>query len=91
MEKVKITFFDGTIVNADVNGDSYIVDTKPAFPADTSIVTIGEGQNAETLENVKIQECASIDGRYWFAFVAMSEIEIRFAEIEDALCELSIQ
>lgn len=91
MEKVKITFLDGTIVNADVNGNSYIVDEKPSFPVDTSVVTIENGEDVEVLESVKIQECASIDGRYWFAFVAMSETEIRFAEIEDALCELSMQ
>lgn len=91
MEKVKITFLDGTIINADVNGDCYIVDEKPDFPEDTSMVTIGEGADAQTLEYVNVQECASVDGKYWFAFVAMNEIDVRFAEIEDALCELSMQ
>jgi hypothetical protein len=91
MEKVKITFIDGTFIDADVNGDCFIVDEKPTFPEDISIIFVDDGENVEVLDHVVIQESASVDGRYWFTFVKMSEIEIRFAEIEDALCELSME
>lgn len=85
MEKVKIVFSDGTEIVAEQNGTCYIVDEKPEFPTDLSIVTIGE----QELENVALVECASIDGRYWFAFRQLSQQEIWMAEIEDALCDLS--
>jgi len=90
MEKVRIIFLDGTEIEADVNGDSYIVETKPTFPQDLSSITIVKGEDEQVLTNAKLVECASVDGAYWFAFVQMSAIEIKFAEIEDALCELSM-
>ena len=85
MENVKIIFSNGTEVVAEQNGNCYIVDSKPDFPADLSTVIIGE----QVLENVALVECASIDGRYWFAFRQLSPQEIWMAEIEDALCDLS--
>ena len=42
MEKVKITFKDGTEMEAEVNGSCYIVDGKPDFPIDLSEVTVSE-------------------------------------------------
>lgn len=85
MENVKIIFSDGTEIVAEQNGTCYIVDEKPDFPEDLSTVIIGE----QVLENVALVECASIDGRYWFAFRQLSPQEIWMAEIEDALCDLS--
>lgn len=85
MEKVTIVFSDGLEIQAEQNGNCYIVDEKPDFPADLSVVTIGE----QEMENVAIVECASIDGKYWFAFRQLSQTEIWMAEIEDALCDLS--
>lgn len=85
MENVKIIFNDGTELVAEQNGDCYIVPQKPDFPADLSTVQAGE----KTLENVSVVECASTDGRYWFAFREMTQEEIWRAEIEDALCDLS--
>ncbi len=90
MEKRLIIFTNGLEIEVESNGDSYITDTEPNFPDDLSVVIIKNGDDTTELENVNVQECASVDGRYWFVFVPMSEIEIRFAEIEDALCELSI-
>lgn len=86
MEKVKIVFSDGTEIMAEQNGSCFIIDEKPDFPTDLSVVTIDE----QTIENAKLIECASTDGRYWFAFCQMSPEEIWRAEIEDALCELSL-
>ena len=90
MEKVRIEFLSGLEVEADVNGDCYITNTAFETPVDLSVVTI-HAEDDEELHNVKLIECASVDGRHWFAFVPLSETEIRFAEIEDALCELSMQ
>lgn len=90
MNTAVITFLDGSEIAVEVNGDSFILDEEPEFPDDLSAVTITEGEDTRELWNVKVQECASIDGRYWFAFVQISEVELRFAELEDALCELSI-
>lgn len=85
METVNIIFGDGTELVATPNGDCYIVAEKPHFPADLSVVTVGE----QILENVAVVECASTDGRYWFAFHHLTPEEIWRADIENALCELS--
>ena len=37
---VKIKFKNGTIIEADLNGTSYIVDEKPDFPDDKSDIEI---------------------------------------------------
>lgn len=87
MEKITITFKNGAEIEADKNGDCYIVDTKPVFPSDLSEVNVGDAK----LKNVQIIECASVDGRYWFALREMSETEMWRASIEDALCELSME
>ena len=90
MEKKLIIFLDGSEIEAEINGNCFIVDEQPDFPEDLSTVVIRDDNDVVEIENVNVQECASTDGRYWFAFVPMSEIEMRFAEIEDALCELSM-
>lgn len=98
MERVQITFLNGDTIEAEVNASSYIVDEKPDFPDDITDVTIeyeaGEGQEGNNgtliLRNVEIIECASVDGRYWFAFREKTEQELWQASIEDALCELSM-
>jgi len=51
------------------------------------MVTVGD----TVLKNAEVIECASVDGRYWFAFREMSEMELWRANIEDALCELSME
>ena len=66
MEKVTITFNDGTIINADLNGNCYIVDTKPEFPRDLTNITVQGEKYNQTYQNGEIIECYSIDGRYWF-------------------------
>lgn len=76
-------------ITAEKNGDCYIVNSKPEFPSDLSVVTI-TGESVETLHNARIIECASIDERYWFAIGEMTPDELWRAEIEDALCELSM-
>jgi len=87
MENITITFKNGVSIEAEKNGDCYITNAKPQFPSDLSEVTVGETK----LKNVQLIECASVDGRYWFAFREMSETELWRANIEDALCELSME
>ena len=85
MESVNIIFRDGTELVAGHNGECCILAEKPVFPADLSVVTVDE----QVLRNVALVECASTDGRYWFAFRQLTPEEIWRADIEDALCELS--
>jgi len=90
MEKVMLTFENGIKIEADVNGDCYIVDEKPDFPIGITNVLVDDGEVEIEKENVTIIESAPLDGRYWFALVPASEFDIWRAEIEDALCELSM-
>ena len=71
-----ITFKNGTQIAAEQNGDCFIVDTRPDFPEDLSAVTVSDGAAEYTLHNVNITECASVDGRYWFAFYELSPAEL---------------
>lgn len=77
MKKAIIKFKNGTTVEAEVNGNCYIVDEKPTFPADLSEVTVTEGENESVLHEVEINESASVDGRYWFGLRELSEQELR--------------
>ena len=89
----KITLKDGSTINAEVNGTCYIVDTKPEFPADLSVVEVettdGDRVETRTLHNVRIIEPFAIDNRDWFGFYELSAQELWQASIEDAICELS--
>ena len=68
MGKVIIRFNDGNEISAEINGDSYIVNTKPEFPEDLSNVVISGEDINKRYDNAELIECASVDGRYWFAF-----------------------
>lgn len=67
MEKVTITFADGASIEAEQNGNSYIVDEK-FEKKDLSEVTVAGEDGTATLHDAELIECYSIDGRYWFAF-----------------------
>lgn len=73
MEKVTITFKDGTQIEAERNGDSLITDDKPTFPVDLSEVTITGEDEEKELNYAEIVECAAIDERYWFALIEVPE------------------
>lgn len=68
----KIIFKDGTELNVEQNGTCFITPTKPVFPADLSEVTV-ESEEGMTFHDAFLIECASVDGRYWFAFGQESE------------------
>jgi hypothetical protein len=85
----KITFKDGTVINAEKNGSCFIVDEKPSFPEDLKEITIeGEGGTTE-IGNGRIVESASVDGRYWFAVIEIPEAELEKQATADAIMELS--
>ncbi len=75
MEKVKITFNDGTKITAEVNGNSYIVNEKPEFPEDLTDVVVEEKGEEKAIKDGRVVECASVDGRYWFAIIEIPEQE----------------
>ena len=71
-ERAKIIFKDGTELEVEANGSCFILNEKPEFPDDLSEVTIERDGNEEVLHNVGVDECASVDGRYWFTFIVAS-------------------
>lgn len=75
MEKVKITFTNGIMIEAEKNASSLIMDRKPDFPQDLSSVTVTGADWKRIYRNVEIIECASVDNRYWFAFYEVPEAE----------------
>lgn len=81
MEKVTIEFKDGSQIEAEVNGNCYITDSKPEFPEDLSEVTIKGGDDTQILKDVGILKCAAVDNRYWFTFTFTSAYEKLEAQI----------
>ncbi len=75
MEKAKIIFTNGTVIEAEENASSLITASRPDFPADLSSVVVTGTGGERIYKNAEIIECASIDGRYWFAFREISESE----------------
>lgn len=81
--EAKITFKDKSEITAEVNGSCYITDSKPDFPKDLSVVTVEEEGSTKTYENASMQECASVDGLYWFTFIEESEQEKTIRELRE--------
>lgn len=75
METAKIIFKSGVEIDAELNGSSLITDFKPNFPSDISGVKVVAGKQEIIYENPDIVECASFDGRYWFALIEISSRE----------------
>ena len=78
----KITFADGSHVNAERNGNCLIINRKRTFPEDLSIVTVECGDQTTVYHNAVLVECASVDGRYWFTFVETPEDAIRLQKMQ---------
>lgn len=94
--EVTITFVDGTELTVRKNGDCFIADEKPAFPDDLSVVTVESEEGSQIFYDAIVQECASVDGKYWFAFLEESaeektirELREENAMLEDAIIELA--
>lgn len=72
--EARIYFSDGTEITAQKNADCYITNTKPEIPEELGLVIIQWGEDEEKrYEDAVLVECASVDGRYWFAFSEVSE------------------
>lgn len=91
---VKIKFDIGDVIVAEQNGDSFITEQKPVFPADMGLVTVEGTDDVYTYNDPQIVECASVDGRYWFCFVEESPMQKRIRQLEannDALLECLLE
>lgn len=80
METVRITFGDGSEVEAVKNGTCYITEKKIENP-DLSSVTIQSEESEETIRDAVLVEPYSVDGRYWFAFTVQSAEEKMKTEV----------
>ena len=65
-----LTFMDGTVIEAEENGNCFIVPVEPEFPEDLSQVTVEDETGEKTLQNVTVQETASVDGRFCLDTIA---------------------
>lgn len=63
-----ITFADGTTLTVEKNGDCYILPQKQPITGDLSHVTVESEDGSREYRDAILIECASVDGRYWFAF-----------------------
>jgi hypothetical protein len=81
--EVRIVFKNGTELQASMSGNSLIVAEQPQFPKDLSTVIV-RGENYEAVyHSARVQECASVDGRYWFTFLEESESERIIRELRE--------
>lgn len=71
------------MIEAEKNASSYITEEKPEFPDDlTDITVFSDGTAVEELKNATVAECASVDGRYWFALHEISNEEMESEKIK---------
>ena len=82
--EAKIIYKDGTEMIVEKNGDCYILPSKPEFPDDLSIVTVESEEGNKTFTDAFLIECASIDGRFWFAFGEESPMDKTFRELRES-------
>jgi hypothetical protein len=90
MKTAQIKLSNGVEFNAEDCGGSFAVDEKPEFPSGIFGVEITSEDRHEVLDQVRLITCFSIDGRFWFNFLPLSEQEKRIIELENALCEISM-
>lgn len=75
--KAKIIFANGNEIEAKINGTAFIVD-EPFKPTtkELSEVTVENGDYIRILHNVILQECASVDGKFWFSLNEIPEYDL---------------
>ena len=89
MKTAQIKLSNGVEFRAEDCDGSFAVNEKPDFPNGVFSVKIERKDRTEEYPAVRLVECYSIDGRFWFNFLPLSDQEKRIIELEDALCELS--
>ena len=85
MNYTTLIFNNGTTLQTERNGDCFIVDNKPIFPDDLSIVIINNDFGQQVRYNVEIIEPPSPDGKYWFAFRELSPEELEQNAMKNAI------
>lgn len=70
-----ITFADGTTLTVEKNGDCYILPQKQLITGNLSHVTVESEEGRREYRDAIQVECASVDGRYWFAFNEISDAD----------------
>jgi len=85
-----ITFKNGTTIEVEQNGSTFITETKPTFPTDLSDITIS-GENEETIKNGMIVECYGPNSEYYYFSIVEKPynviLEERLNEQEDIICD----
>jgi hypothetical protein len=83
--KATINFVNRSEIEAEKNSDCYIVATKPDFPEPLGEVVVTSDDGEKHFQDALLIECASIDGRYWFALMETPEdekLKRRITELE---------
>lgn len=70
-------------ITAEKSSDCYITDKKPDFPEVLGEVSIEWEDGSALYENAQLVECASIDDRYWFAFIEESPYDRTIRELRE--------
>ena len=74
---VTITLANGREIVAEINANTYIVDEPfEATAKELSEVTVESSDDIRVLHNAVLQECASVDGRFWFGLHEMSDFDL---------------
>lgn len=71
--EARITFVNGDVLRVEKNGDCFINSVKIGFPDDLTLVVVQSDEGVREYHNAQVQECAALDGRFWFTFVEESE------------------
>ncbi len=84
-----ITFANGSKLTAEMNGNCFIKNSKPSFPEDLTTVTVESDNGTQVIKNAIVQDCASVDGKYWWCFVEKDPRDMEIEMLEDAIIELA--
>ncbi len=85
--EAKIIFNDKELI-VEKNGDCYIVATDPELPEEFESVVIESENGIREYHDARLIECASIDGRYWFTFMEISQEEKEKAGLLKQIADL---
>lgn len=79
----RIIFNDKTEVIAEQNGNCFILEEEIIFPEDLTNITIISNDEERTIESAIVQPCASVNGKYWFTFVAESKEQQEIRKLKE--------
>lgn len=73
MGEAIIEFSNGVVLVCEKNGSCFITDSRENVPADVNGVHITDDEGDRVLKYAELQECYSIDGRFWFGLHEVPE------------------